>query len=170
VRLKTAAAALVVPALLAACGGKRALTPPGAPPALRVAKNEVASVEAFATGTQAYACDASGRWRAGAPEAELTDREGRTIGTVAAGPTWEARDGGKVTGALKAAEPGRTPADLDWALFAASSAPRRGSFGGTSSIQRMDTVGGSAPRASCNPGDETRVPYKATYYFYRRAK
>ena len=155
---------------LAGCSARHALTPPGAPPALRVAKNEVLTVEAFASGVQVYECGPSGEWRAKSTEAELVDREGRKVGTLAAGPTWEARDGGKVTGALKAREPGRTRADLDWALFAADSAPRGGLLGRTSSIQRMDTVGGAPPAVECVRGREARAPYRATYYFYRRSR
>ena len=155
---------------LTACAAKEALTPPGAPPAMRVAKNEVLALEAFASGAQVYECGAAGQWLPRDAEADLADRQGKKLGTLSAGPTWEARDGGKVTGELKAQEPGRTRDDLAWALFAASSAPRGGMLGRTSSIQQMDTVGGKAPAASCKPGDRARVPLKATYYFYRRAK
>jgi hypothetical protein len=155
---------------LAGCSARHALTPPGAPPALRVAKNEVLTLEAFASGVQVYECGAAGQWRAKGAEGELVDREGRRVGALAAGPTWEARDGGKVTGALKAQEPGRTREDLDWALFTASSAPRGGLLGRTSSIQRMDTAGGRGPGGSCTQGREARVPFRATYYFYRPGK
>ena len=58
----------------------------------------------------------------------------------------------------------------DWALFTASSAPRGGLLGRTSSIQRMDTAGGRGPGGSCTQGREARVPFRATYYFYRPGK
>jgi hypothetical protein len=162
-------AAALVSLALAGCASKPALKPPGAPPALRVAKNEIIALEAFGSGVQRYACNGAGQWIPKGPEAELADREGRKIGTVSAGPTWEVR-GAKVTGSVRAEEPGRTSDDLAWALFAASSAPRGGALGRTSSIQRMDTVGGAPPGGACTEGGEVRVPFKATYYFYRQRK
>jgi hypothetical protein len=170
VRLVKFHAAVFVWLALIACAAREAVTPPGAPPALRVAKNEVLAVEAFASGAQVYECGPGGQWLAKGAEAELADRQGKPLGTLSAGPTWEARDGGKVTAAIKAEEPGRKSDDLAWALFIASSAPRGGMLGRTSSIQQMDTVGGGAPRTSCMQGDRSRLPFKATYYFYRRAK
>ena len=163
-------AAVFLSVALLACAAKEALTPPGAPLALRVAKNEVLRLEAFANGTQIYECGAAGQWLPKGADADLTDRQGKKLGTLSSGPTWEARDGGKVTGTAKAEEPGRKSGDLPWALFAASSAPRGGLLGRTSSIQQMDTVGGGVPGASCTQGDRTSVPFKATYYFYRRDK
>jgi len=104
---------------LLACAAKEALTPPGAPLALRVAKDEMIRLEAFANGAQVYECGAAGQWVRKGADAELTDREGKKLGTLTSGPTWEARDGGKVTGASKAEEPGRKSGDLPWALFTA---------------------------------------------------
>jgi Protein of unknown function (DUF3455) len=170
VRLLKFNAAIFISMALLACAAKEALTPPGAPLALRVAKGEVIRLEAFANGAQVYECGAGGQWTPKGADAELTDREGKKLGSLSSGPTWEARDGGKVTGAPKAEEPGRKSGDLPWVLFAASSAPRGGVLGRTSSIQQMDTVGGGAPGGSCTQGDRTTVPFKATYYFYRRGK
>jgi hypothetical protein len=170
VRLPILSVASAACLALAACASRPPLAPPGAPPALRVAKNEALALEAFASGVQLYECAPSGQWRAKGAQAELVDRDGRKVGVVAPGPTWEARDGGKVTGELQAREPGRTGEDLDWALFRASSAPRGGLFGRASSVQRMDTAGGRAPAGECAQGAQARVPYRATYYFYRRGK
>jgi len=157
-----------IAALLAAgCSAPRAL-PPGSPPALKVPPNERLSLEAFADGVQIYACSPAGEWVFKAPEAQLTDRGGRKIGIHYAGPTWEASDGSKVVGEVKARENARSAQDIPWLLLAAKSASGRGTLGRTRSIQRMDTVGGMPPPGSCAPGAETRVPYKATYYFYRR--
>ena len=58
---------------------------------------------------------------------------------------------------------------IPWLLLDAKSASGDGVFGQTASIQRGQTIGGKAPRQGCGPtqaGNETRVPYKATYYFY----
>ncbi|HEY6820486.1 MAG TPA: DUF3455 domain-containing protein [Burkholderiales bacterium] len=162
-------AAVFLSVALLACA-KEALTPPGAPLALRVAKDEVLRLEAFANGAQLYECGPAGRWVRKGADAELTDRDGKKLGTLSSGPAWEARDGGKVTGAARAEEPGRRSDDLPWVLFTASSAPRGGVLGRTSSIQQMDTVGGGAPGGSCTQGDRASVPYRATYYFYRHGK
>ena len=32
-------------------------------------------------------------------------------------------------------------------------------------VQRIETVGGLAPKGACKPGDEVRAPYTATYRF-----
>src|SRR5256885_14684066 len=45
-------AAVSVSLALAACAAGEPLTPPGAPPAMRVAKNEGGTLEAFANGAQ----------------------------------------------------------------------------------------------------------------------
>jgi len=156
-------------ALLAAgCSASRTLVAPGSPPALKIPANERLSLEAFADGVQIYECAPGGRWVFKAPQAELADREGRKIGTHYAGPTWEANDGSKVTGEVKARENARSAGDIPWLLLAAKPASGYGTLGRTLSIQRMDTVGGVAPAEPCPPGAEARVPYKATYYFYRR--
>jgi Protein of unknown function (DUF3455) len=40
----------------------------------------------------------------------------------------------------------------------------------TTFIQRLHTVGGAAPTASCKVSDHALVPYSATYYFYAAAR
>jgi len=154
-------------ALLGGCASRRALEAPGAPPALKVPANEVITLQAFANGVQIYECRDQ-HWTLRAPEAELADREGRALGRHYAGPTWEAGDGSKVVGEVKARENGRSADDIPWLLLSAKSNSGTGTFARTRSIQRMDTVGGKAPESACRDGEEARVPYKATYYFYRR--
>jgi hypothetical protein len=44
-------------------------------------------------------------------------------------------------------------------------------FAGVTSIQRVNTTGGVAPPGGCsaaNAGAESRVPFTAQYYFYKR--
>ncbi|WP_213956710.1 MULTISPECIES: DUF3455 domain-containing protein [unclassified Variovorax] len=58
-------------------------------------------------------------------------------------------------------------ADLGVARKASSDT---GAFARTASIQRVRTVGGIAPTERCdatNAAKLVRVPYKATYFFYR---
>ncbi len=43
-----------------------------------------------------------------------------------------------------------------------------GLFSRTTFIQRLQTIGGSAPDAACTAGQVALVPYQATYLFYAR--
>ena len=46
-----------------------------------------------------------------------------------------------------------------------------GMFAGITSIQRVNTFGGAVPAQACDTdhaGAESRVPFSADYYFYRR--
>jgi hypothetical protein len=148
------------------------------PEALRPSSTEVLAFEARATGVQIYQCAsapaATSRpaWAFKAPEADLYDREGRRIGRHYAGPTWEAVDGSKVVGVVSGKQDAPVAAAIPWLLLTASSNAGTGRFAATSSIQRLDTAGGSTPADACsqtNLGALRRVPYTATYYFYRVA-
>jgi hypothetical protein len=58
---------------------------------------------------------------------------------------------------------------IPWLLLAAKSVGSEGSFSRVTSIQRVNTVGGVAPKAGCSqPTAETsaRVDYTADYYFF----
>jgi hypothetical protein len=116
----------------------------------------------------------SQEWQFRAPEAALTDRAGRSLGKHYAGPTWEGNDGSKVVGEVKARDPGPKPSAIPWLLLTAKNtmgaSAGLGVFAKTTSIQRVDTVAGVAPSSACdasNVGQMARVPYTATYYFYR---
>ena len=92
-----------------------------------------------------------------------------SIGKHYAGPTWESNDGSKVVGEVKAKDAGPNASAIPWLLLSAKSTTGDGVFSHTQSIQRLHTVGGKAPADGCNQtllGKETRVPYKATYFFY----
>ena len=57
-----------------------------------------------------------------------------------------------------------------WLLLSAKSTSGVGALTGTRSIQRVRTAGGAAPTSSCTAAlahTVMRVPYTATYYFYR---
>jgi len=161
--------------LLAGCTLPGIETAPRIPEALSVPPNQRLALEADATGVQIYDCkpgkDDPSRfeWVLRAPEADLFDVTGRRIGKHYAGPTWESYDGSKVVGEVKARTDGPNVNAIPWLLLDAKSTSGDGVFGQTASIQRARTIGGKSPRQGCGPaqaGDETRVPYKATYYFY----
>jgi hypothetical protein len=135
----------------------------------------VLAQEVPAAGVQIYDCTASKtdpsrfEWVFRAPEAQLFDKSGRTIGKHYAGPTWEGSDGSKVVGDVKGRDDGPDPDAIPWLLLAAKSASGSGAFGRTQAIQRVNTAGGKAPATGCTAaeaGREARVPYKAVYYFY----
>jgi hypothetical protein len=162
-------------ALLAGCATSGVGTIPLVPENLRTPTTEVLSLETAATGVQIYECNAGKDeptrfgWIFKAPEADLFDRAGNKIGKHYAGPTWESNDGSKVVGEVKARDNGPNSSAIPWLLLGAKSTAGTGVFSETKSIQRVRTVGGTAPAEACSQaqsGKVARVPYKATYYFY----
>jgi hypothetical protein len=150
--------------------------PPQVPAALQAPLEQKLFLEARATGSQIYECsskpDAAGAysWNFQAPEATLNDRWGHSIGRHYAGPTWELRDGSSVVGEVVARDPGPDPAAIPWLLVKAKSTSATGKLSGTQSILRAHTAGGIAPTGPCTEAlahTLVRVPYTATYYFYR---
>lgn len=125
-----------------------------------------------AEGVQVYACAASGAsfaWAFQAPDARLSEASA-AAGTHYAGPTWEATDGSKVVCAkVEAATP--DPASIPWLLLRAASHEGSGRMGDVTFVQRIRTSGGNAPAQGCDAshsGTVIRVPYRATYCFYRK--
>jgi hypothetical protein len=176
-RFAIAIATLPVAALLAVTGcALRHVKPPEVPAALRPPIEQTMFLEVHATGVQIYGCASKPEapdaftWTFQAPEATLKDRWGRSIGRHYAGPTWELRDGSRVSGEIVARDPGPDPAAIPWLLLKAKSASGAGSLSRTQSILRVHTAGGSAPTGPCTDAlahTLVRVPYTATYYFYQ---
>jgi hypothetical protein len=128
-------------------------------------------------GVQIYTCAESKdkkntfEWTLKAPEAALTEDSGRALGKHYAGPTWEAPDGSKVVGALKAKVDAPDASAIPWLLLEAKSNEGQGLFANVGWVQRIATVGGKAPSSGCDQahaGAESRVDYHANYYFYAR--
>jgi Protein of unknown function (DUF3455) len=151
---------------------------PAVPEKLKVPDGQAVFLEASAEGVQIYACQASaedaGRfaWTFKAPEAALKDGNGRTIGKHYAGPTWESTDGSKVIGQVLQQSPAPEANAIAWLLLKAKSTEGAGIFTAVTYVQRVDTEGGK-PSNGCdskNAGTETRVPYRAHYFFYRTAR
>ena len=161
-------------ALVAGCATSSPLARPEAPPVLQPPAGQTLYLEALATGVQIYECaqktDLSYEWVFKSPEAALASRSGQSLGKHYAGPTWESLDGSTVVGMVEGKDPGPSNSAIPWLLLAAKSTTGAGTFGATKSIQRVATVGGIAPAEACTGSNLTqiaRVPYKATYYFYR---
>ena len=161
---------------LMGCASSSAVEMPEVPEALRPPPDQELFLEALATGVQIYECTATQdkpphfQWVFKAPEAELFDRAGRKIGKHYAGPTWESTDGSAVVGEVKARDPGPISSAIPWLLLAAKANRGSGVFSSAKSIQRVSTNGGLAPLEPCDATRlhaVARVPYTASYYFYR---
>ena len=168
----------LIAAVTVGCASPPMVTPPEVPAALRPPADQVLYLDALAVGVQIYECAAKAampgafEWAFRAPEAALTDRAGRSLGKHYAGPTWESVDGSSVVGEVKARDPGPDAAAIPWLLLSAKSNAGNGVFAKTKSVQRVRTVAGVAPTEACtaaNAKQVARVPYTATYYFYRAA-
>jgi len=151
-------------------------TPPTVPANLQPPNDEEPFLETQATGVQIYECvpksgqAGSYEWVFRAPEAALADRTGRSLGKHYAGPTWEGTDGSRVLGELRARDPGPDASAIPWLLLGAKSTFGNGVMTKTRSIQRVATHGGTTPTEACgasNANQFARVPYTATYYFWR---
>jgi hypothetical protein len=130
-----------------------------------------------ASGVQVYRCkaaagDAGGyAWTLVGPDATLTDEQGKAAGRHYAGPTWEANDGGKVTGKIVAKAPAPDGSSIPWLLLAATPAADARALSGVAYIQRLQTHGGAAPAGGCSRESldaETRVAYVAQYLFFAK--
>lgn len=124
----------------------------------------------YALGVQIYRWTGSS-WVFVAPEAGLYADAGYNgqVGIHYGGPTWEANDGSTVV-AARQADCTPFPGTIPWLRLGATSTSERGRFAGVTYIQRVNTIGGTAPAtAGAFVGEEARVPYSAEYYFYRAA-
>jgi hypothetical protein len=144
------------------------------PDNLRPATGESLAMIIPAKGVQIYECRASKtgagyEWAFVAPEAGLMDGNGKLIGRHYAGPHWEAADGSKVQGALQARAEAPAAGSIPWLLLGTKSVGPAGAFSKVTHIQRVNTVGGVAPRNGCSQaavGTPARVGYTADYYFF----
>lgn len=160
--MKQIHAALAISAL-AACSTVPTVA---VPESLKPAAGESLAMIVAAKGVQIYECRA-GEWAFVAPEAELFDASGKQIGRHYAGPHWEAADGSKVVGTVKARADAPAAGAIPWLLLAAKSDGAEGTFSRMTSVQRVATAGGVAPAGGCaEAGARVRVDYSADYYFY----
>lgn len=104
------------------------------------------------------------------PDAGLKDRSGKIVGKYYGPPaTWEANDGSKVTATQVAVAPNGA-GNLSLQLTKANPATGMGMMQGVTFIQRVATVGGAAPSATCtkaNEGANQLVRYTADYIYYK---
>jgi hypothetical protein len=131
---------------------------------------------ARARGFQIYVCrpDAEGKpaWTLKAPDADLFDEQGKSIGKHFGGPTWQLNDGGQITGKMAAKVDAPDPRAIPWLLVTVTGNSGTGALSGVTSIQRVNTAGGLAPTAAectAQSGEaEFKSSYSADYYFYAK--
>ncbi len=173
---KTKITAFLLVLLGAACASPQ---PPTSmvkvPDKLKPGANESLAIIVFAKGVQIYECRARKdqvggyEWAFVAPEADLFDARGNRIGRHYAGPHWESTDGSKILGTVKERADAPAADAIPWLLLTAKSVGSEGSFSKVTSIQRVNTVGGVAPKAGCSQaaaGTPARINYTADYYFF----
>jgi len=125
------------------------------------------------TGMLTYECkakDAAFEWTFAGPDAALTDKSGKNVGKYYAGPTWESMDGSKITGKQVAVAPAAA-GNIPFQLVETTPAMGKGSMEGVTHIQRVNTVGGVAPKDPCGKeqvGTKKTVAYSADYVFYKK--
>jgi hypothetical protein len=129
-------------------------------------------LQVHAKGDQVYICQEGATqfvWTLKAPDAQLFDKDGKPFGKHFAGPSWEAKDGSRVTGKAVANVPSPDPDSIPWLLVNIVSHEGTGVLSRATSIQRLHTKGGKAPASGCDSvhaGQEVRVLYSADYLFY----
>ena len=154
-------------------------TPPAVvvPESLRAPADESLLRTLDASGVQIYECRAragdavAAEWVFVAPQATLADASGVLAGRHYAGPTWEARDGSKVVGVVKAKVDAPDAGAIAWLLLATHGTGAKGAFSRVTSVQRVATAGGIAPATGCTVatiGQQARVPYRAQYVLYAK--
>lgn len=125
-----------------------------------------------AKGVQVYECRAGlgaaggAAWVFVGPEASLTGARGEAAGRHYAGPYWEAPDGSRIVGTVKARADAPRAGAVPWLLLETRSVGGPGRFAGVTGMQRVNTAGGGAPAHACDTraiGVVARVPYSADY-------
>jgi hypothetical protein len=167
----------IVLAGFATSANAQSIARPSVPDTIKASAGEEVVLIAHASGSQIYTCDASGgayAWKLKAPDAELRDAKGNSIGHHFAGPTWKHIDGSEVTGKVTAKVDSAETDSIPWLLVTATGHSGNGVFTRITTIQRIHTKGGKpAASADCNSskaGTESESPYSADYYFYAPSK
>lgn len=147
--------------------------PPVPDPTLAVQKGNHLAFFHDALGVQIYSCQqGSNGFAFGfvAPEASLFDHRGNVVIKHFGGPTWQSvADGSSVVGTT-IAKFTDDPDSIAELLLSGSSHTGKGIMSDVTFIQRLETVGGLAPSTGCDAahlGEVVRIPYSATYFFYR---
>jgi Protein of unknown function (DUF3455) len=141
------------------------------PDAIRATAGEAPMLTIHAEGAQIYECKADTAdkltWQFREPIAALMI-DGKTVGRHFAGPNWELVDGSAVSGKVMGRAPGAAAKDIAWLKLEVTSQRGAGQLTGASSIQRINTKGGTAEGTCDQSGTFLSVPYSADYVFLRK--
>jgi hypothetical protein len=163
-RLQTAAAVFVLLAPIAVA--TRAAELPDA----IAAEGAAIVVLLHAEGAQIYECKSNGdkklAWQFREPIATLF-LNGVTVGRHYAGPTWEV-GGGAVIGKSVGDAPGAGPKDIPWLKLDISDRRGGGPLKDVTTVQRINTAGGSVTGKCGTAGTFRAQPYAADYVFLRK--
>jgi hypothetical protein len=149
-----------------------------APDSIKPPSDQRLVLQGHATGDQIYICQSSSggdtrfAWVLSAPDARLTDDNGKEVAKHFAGPTWQSTDGSQVKGKV-VSQTAPAPDSIPWLLLIATDHTGTGVMSEVRTIQRLNTKGGRAPTAGCDAqhqGEKARINYTADYYFYAPAK
>ena len=147
--------------------------PPLPSPTLAAPKGNHLAFFHDALGVQIYSCQSTPQGFAFtfvAPEADLFDRRGNVVIKHFGGPTWQSVADGSAVVATLVAKFTDDPNSIAELLLIASAHQGTGIMDDITFVQRLETVGGLAPTTGCDAdhiGEVVRVPYTATYFFYR---
>jgi hypothetical protein len=146
------------------------------PALIQVAAGNKIVLEAQAEGTITYECRkeqeplTAYKWTMVKPQAVLKDKEGKEVGAYSGPPArWTMKDGSFVTGSQVAVSPNGEK-NLPLQLAKADVSGGLGDLTAITYIQRVNTLGGVAPKAKCSEsrqGEKVDVDYSAQYRFWR---
>ncbi len=169
--------ALVLIGIITQAGGQGGPRP-DVPDKIKAPAGEEVVLQVHASGSQIYVCqpgtDGKLAWSLKAPEAELHDQQGATIGRHFAGPTWKDNDGSEITGKAVGKVDSPDSDSIPWLLVTVTGHSGNGVLSRVTSVQRIHTKAGlPPPAADCNAskqGVEAKSSYTADYYFYAPPK
>lgn len=140
-------------------------------PAEIAAPGELPVIILHAEGAQIYECrpgeDGKLAWAFREPTATLM-ADGMTVGRHYAGPNWDHMDGSGVSAKVAGKAPGATAGDIPWLKLAATENRGDGLLAGVTTVQRVNTIGGTTSGGCEMAGMLLSVPYSADYVFLRK--
>lgn len=171
--------ALIVSSIFLAAAGAAQADHHMVPSAVSVPDGNVVMMKTLAMGQITYECmekkDAPGSyaWTFKIPHAYLFDASNTQIGRYYGSPkgaTWESNDGSKVVGKQLAVTPNTaTAGSIPLQLVQQNGYEGNGVMNKVTYIQRLATVGGTAPAKACaaaNAGKKEIVSYQADYILW----
>lgn len=171
--LRSSVTALTGGLLLTACSAVPGPAQSGASPSSFNPPQAQQIVSATASGVQTYTCEFDAQhqlhWVFKSPLATLYDASGKAVIQHAAGPSWQADDGSRIVGHVIASRPSTAQNSIPELLLETKSTSGKGTLSGVRYVQRVNTVGGLAPKATCSSEHQAgSSPYLAEYVFYRQ--